>query len=257
MAGKKLWPWQRGYKQEQEANLAAFAKAQQELDDAALSKAKEEGTDGGGALGELEKALQEFADLEKSHKEPDGDEGKDGKEGKKEGDSDEDDDEAMEKARLEASEALKKSLEGQGLEAEMVAAATAFSDLQKSQEDCFEAVGEGQELLAKAMATQTSLLLKLCGAMVEFKKGIDEQLQILGKAPAASSGHMNMSFRKSVADDGDVKDRTSVSTAREALQKAMSEGDSDVPMGILSKLDSTQDVGIIPQHLRDKFQIKA
>ena len=251
--GKKLWPWQKGYKQEQEANLAAFAKAQKELDDAALSKSKTDGEEES-AMGELEKALEEFADLEKGHKEQDGDEDKEGKEKK---DGEDEDDEAMEKARREAeSAALKKSMEDQGLEAEMVAAATAFADLQKSQEDCFEAVGEGQELLAKAMATQTGLLLKLCGAMVEFKKGIDERLEVLGRAPAASSGHMHMGYRKSI-DEGDGKDRTSVSTAREALQKAMSEGDSDVPMGILSKLDSTQDVGIIPQHLRDKFNIKA
>jgi hypothetical protein len=239
------FPWQKGWRKEREQQALALQKAQADLD--ALNKSKDEGEEVS-AIAQLEKALLEFSDLAplQKSKEDEEAEAREKEEREKE--------EALEKAREDEAreQALEKARNEGELEEELVKASLLFGDLQKSVDESAEMTGEGLDLLAKGLGSNTDLLIKIGGAVVGLQKSFDQILGLIGTMPAKASG-VDLGFQKSRDEDGD---RTSVDEARSILQKARTEGEV-LPAGLLIRLDTQKDVGIIPATLREKYNIKA
>jgi hypothetical protein len=243
------FPWQKGYKEEKAAEALALAKAQEELDN--LSKSR---TDEGEANGidELEKALEEYENLDGLQKSKE-DEEEEKKEKEKEAEERE-----MEKARIEQEreQELEKARETGEDEERLVEASHAFHDLAKSVEEVGEGLGEGLDLLAKGLGSNTDLQIKTARAVVTLSKSIDDKmgkiLEMLGRQPVST---VQLGFQKSREET--TGDKTSVADARQILIKAVTEDDLVLPSGLLSRLDTTKNVEVIPADLRDKYNIKA
>jgi hypothetical protein len=247
---KRVWPWQKGFGQQKADDAAALEKAKKDLEDLGKSKTDDEP----GAMDLLEKALAEFSETDDLSKSNDGDDDDKGDDGKgDDGKGDDDKENELEKARQLELDALEKG-GADDLEQELVRASLAFEGLTKSIEESSQDTQEGLELLAKGLGSVTELVLSVGQGVVAMHKSLEAKIAALGTQPAMRSGATFGMF-KSLDDNGGDTSKTSVDECRTILIKAMEDG-TELPAGLLSRLDTKRDTSIIPAALAEQLHIK-